>query len=64
MEDDKKIIEEQQKIIDDMKDGLRAIGDYSDALKNVTSYLLEDVPEGVLVKLTLNEMIKLVEQNL
>lgn len=64
MEDDKKIIEEQQKIIDDMKDGLRAIGDYADALKNVTSYLLEDVPEGVLVKLTLNEMIKLVEQNL
>lgn len=62
--EEKKVIEEQQKIIDEMKDGLRAIGDYADALKNVTSYLLEDVPEGVLVRLTLNEMIKLVEQNL
>jgi hypothetical protein len=64
MSEEQKIIQEQQKIIDEMKDGLRAIGDYADALKNVTSYLLEDVPEGVLVKLTLNEMIKLVEQNL
>ena len=62
--EEKKVIEEQQKIIDEMKEGLRAIGDYADALKNVTSYLLEDVPEGVLVRLTLNEMIKLVEQNL
>ena len=62
--EEKKVIEEQQKIIDEMKEGLRAIGDYADALKNVTSYLLEDVPEGVLVRLTLNEMIKPVEQNL
>ncbi len=64
MEDDKKIIEEQQKIIDDMKDGLRAIGDYADALKDVLSWLLEDVPEHAIVRLTLNEMLKLVEQNL
>lgn len=64
MSEEQKTIEELQKIIDEMKEALRQIGDYSDALKNVTSYLLEDIPEGVLVKLTLNEMIKLVEQNL
>lgn len=64
MTEEQKTIQELQKIIDEMKEALRQIGDYSDALKNVTSYLLEDVQEGVLVRLTLNEMIKLVEQNL
>ena len=64
MNEEQKIIQEQQKIIDEMKDGLRAIGDYADALKDVLSWLLEDVPEHAIVRLTLNEMIKLVEQNL
>ena len=57
-------MEDDKKIIDDMKDGLRAIGDYADALKDVLSWLLEDVPEHAIVRLTLNEMLKLVEQNL
>ena len=64
MEDDKKIIEEQQKIIDDMKDGLRAIGDYADALKDVLSWLLEDVPEHAIVNLTLTKITELVDQNI
>ena len=64
MNEEQKIIQEQQKIIDEMKDGLRAIGDYADALKDVLSWLLEDVPEHAIVRLALNEMIKLVEQNL
>lgn len=63
MSEEQKTIQEQQKIIDEMKDELRAIGDYADALKNVLSYLLADVPEGVLVMLTLNEIIKLAGQN-
>ena len=64
MEDDKKIIEEQQEIIDDMKDGLRAIGDYADALKDVLSWLLEDVPEHAIVNLTLTKITELVDQNI
>ena len=64
MTEEQKTIQELQKIIDDMKDALRTIGDYSDALKNVLSYLLEGVPEGVLITLTLNEIAKLVDQNI
>lgn len=64
MSEEEKTIQEQQQIIDDMKEALRTIGDYSDALKNVLSYLLEGVPEGVLVTLTLNEIAKLVDQNI
>ena len=64
MNENEKMIQDQQKIIDDMKEALRTIGDYSDALKNVLSYLLEGVPEGVLVTLTLNEIIKLAGQNI
>ena len=64
MSEEKSVVQEQQQIIDDMKEALRTIGDYSDALKNVLSYLLEGVPEGVLVTLTLNEIAKLVDQNI
>ena len=64
MEEKDKTIQEQQKIIDDMKDGFRQIGDYSDALKNVLGYLLEGVSEGVLVTLTLSEIAKIVDQNI
>ena len=64
MSEEEKTIQEQQKIIDEMKEALRTIGDYSDALKNVLHYLLEDVPEGVIVMLTMNEIIKLVDQNI
>ena len=63
MNENEKMIQEQQKTINDMKDALRTIGDYTEALKNVLSYLLADVPEGVLVMLTLNEIIKLAGQN-
>ena len=63
MTEEQKTIQEQQKIIKDMKDALGTIGDYTEALKNVLSYLLADVPEGVLVMLTLNEIIKLAGQN-
>lgn len=63
MSEEQKTIQEQQKTINDMKDALGTIGDYTEALKNVLSYLLADVPEGVLVMLTLNEIIKLAGQN-
>lgn len=63
MTEEQKTIQGQQKIIKDMKDALGTIGDYTEALKNVLSYLLADVPEGVLVMLTLNEIIKLAGQN-
>lgn len=58
MTEEQKTIQELQKIIDEMKEALRQIGDYSDALKNVTSYLLEGVQEGIIVNLTLTEIIK------
>lgn len=64
MSEEQKTIQEQQQIIDDMKEALRTIGDYSDALKNVLHSILEDAPEDMIVMLTMNEILKLVEQNI
>ena len=55
--------ENKEKEMDAMRKDLELIADYTEALKNVLSYLLADIPEGVLVMLTLNEIIKLAGQN-
>ena len=64
MEDDKKIIEEQQKIIDEMKDALRQIGDFADGLKSLLAFLLDGYSEKTIVNLTLTKITELVDQNI
>lgn len=50
--------ENKEKEMDAMRKDLELIADYAEALMNVTSYLLEGVQEGIIVNLTLNEIIK------
>ena len=47
-----------EKEIDAMRKDLELIADYAEALKNVLDILLEGVQEGIIVNLTLNEIIK------
>ena len=47
-----------EKEIDAMRHDLELIADYAEALKNVLDNLLEGVQEGIIVNLTLNEIIK------
>lgn len=51
-------MDEKEKKMDAMRKDLELIADYAEALKNVTSYLLDGVQEGIIVNLTLNEIIK------
>lgn len=51
-------MDEKEKGMDAMRKDLELIADYAEALKNVTSYLLEGMQEGIIVNLTLNEIIK------
>lgn len=50
--------EYEEREMDAMRKDLELIADYAEALKNVTSYLLDGVQEGIIVRLTLNEIIK------
>ena len=50
--------ENEEKVMDEMRKDQELIADYAEALKNVTSYLLEGIQEGIIVNLTLNEIIK------
>lgn len=52
------MMDEKEKEMDAMRKDLELIADYAEALKNVTSYLLEGIKEGIIVNLTLNEIIK------
>ena len=52
------MMDEKEKEMDAMRKDLELIADYAEALKNVTSYLLEVIQEGIIVNLTLNEIIK------
>ena len=52
------MMDEKEKEMDAMRKDLELIADYAEALKNVTSYLLEGIQEGISVNLTLNEIIK------
>lgn len=47
-----------EKEIDAMRKDLELIADYAEALKNVLDILLKGVQEGIIVNLTLNEIIK------
>lgn len=52
------MMDEKEKEMDAMRKDLELIADYAEALKNVTGYLLEGIQEGIIVNLTLNEIIK------
>lgn len=52
-----------KKDYEEMMKDCRMIADYADALKNVLAFVLDGVQENVIVELTLNEIIKLVERN-
>lgn len=58
------IIKDHQKIIDEMKDALREIGNFTDGLRSVTSVILADSPECAVVDLTFKKILELVEQNI
>lgn len=47
-----------EKEIDAMRHDMELIADYASALKNVQDNLLEGVQEGIIVDLTLREIIK------
>ena len=51
-------MDEKEKEMDAMRKDLEIIADYAEALKNVLDILLEGVQEGIIVNLTLNEIIK------
>ena len=50
--------ENKEKEMDAMRKDLELIADYAEALKNVLDNLLEGVQEGIIVNLTLTEIIK------
>lgn len=50
--------ENEEKEMDAMRKDLEIIADYAEALRNVTDNLLEGVQEGIIVNLTLTEIIK------
>ena len=50
--------ENEEKVIDAMRKDLEMIADYAAALKKVLDNLLEGEQEGVIVDLTLREIIK------
>lgn len=58
------IIKDHQKIIDEMKDALREIGNFTDGLRSVVSIILADSPECAIVDLTFKKILELVEQNI
>lgn len=52
------MMDEKEKEMDAMRKDLDLIADYAEALKNVLDNLLEGVQEGIIVNLTLTEIIK------
>ena len=64
MSEEQKTIQEQQKIIDDMKEAIREIGDFTDGLKAVVVPILEATPEVKIIDLTFKKILELVEQNI
>ena len=50
--------ENKEKEMDAMRKDLELIADYADALKSVLDILLDGVQEGIIVNLTLTEIIK------
>lgn len=64
MSEEEKTIQEQQKIIDEMKDALRQIGDFADGLNRLLEHVLEGMSEATVVDLTLTKITELADQNI
>ncbi len=64
MTEEQKTIQEQQKIIDEMKDALRQIGDFADGLNRLLGHVLEGMSEATVVDLTLTKITKLADENI
>ena len=64
MEEKDKIIQEQQKTIEEMQDDFRSIGDFADSLKAVLAPILDDCKEAPIIMLTLKKIAELADQNI
>ena len=64
MSEEEKIIQNQQKIIDEMQDAFRKIGDFADGLNRLLGHVLEGMSEATVVDLTLTKITELVDQNI
>ena len=64
MSEEEKIIQDQQKIIDEMQDAFRKIGDFADGLNRLLQHVLTGMSEATVVDLTLTKIAELVDQNI
>ena len=64
MSEEEKIIQDQQKIIDEMRDAFRKIGDFADGLNRLLQHVLTGMSEATVVDLTLTKITELVDQNI
>lgn len=64
MSEEEKIIQDQQKIIDEMQDAFRKIGDFADGLNRLLQHVLTGMSEATVVDLTLTKITELVDQNI
>ena len=64
MSEEEKIIQDQQKIIDEMQDAFRKIGDFADGLNRLLEHVLTGMTEAKVVDLTLTKITKLADENI
>lgn len=57
-------MDDREKVIEDMQDAFRQIGDFAEGLNNMLAYLLEGRTELTVVDLTLKKIMTLVEENI
>ena len=57
-------MDDREKVIEDMQDAFRQIGDFAEGLNNTLGYLLEGMTERTVVDLTLKKIMTLVEENI
>lgn len=63
-EEQQKILEDQDKIINAMQDDFRQIGDFAEGLNGMLQHVLTGMTEATVVDLTLQKIVELVDQNL
>lgn len=63
-EETQKIIEDQQKAIDEMHEAFRQIGDFAEGLNGLLQHVLTGMTEATVVDLTLQKIVELADQNL
>ena len=63
-EEREKVIQDQQKEIDRMRDAFRQIGDFAEGLNGLLQHVLTGMTEATVVDLTLQKIVELADQNL